>query len=144
MNADLISLNRTVFIPGLSKDLSEEEIIKRKTDLKKIKKFLIRQTHTENDGEAEHFDSFCQMTFIQFLFEAGMFESNQEIEKLSDNEKKVGYQRYINALSASVRGTGAVFLKRATKDVFTNNFNRRLLGVHKANHDIQMVVDQVG
>ena len=83
------------------------------------------------------------MTFIQFLFEAGMFESNQEIEKLTENEKKVAYQRYINALSASVRGTGAVFLKRATKDVFTNNFNRRLLGVHKANHDIQMVVDQV-
>ena len=44
-------LNRTVFVLGLSKDLSEEEVNQRKTDLKKIKKFLIRQTHTENNEE---------------------------------------------------------------------------------------------
>ena len=72
-----------------------------------------------------------------------MFESDVKIGNVGENEKKKAYQRYINALSASVRGTGAVFLKRATKDVFTNNFNRRLLGVHKANHDLQIVVDQV-
>jgi hypothetical protein len=83
------------------------------------------------------------MTFIQFLFEVGMFESDKNLETFSAKEKHSAYQRYINALSASVRGTGAVFLKRETKDIFTNNFNRRLLGVHKANHDIQIVVDQV-
>ena len=83
------------------------------------------------------------MTFIQFLYEVGIFENDKEIKNFSDDEKKEAYQSYINALSASVRGTGAVFLKRATKDVFTNNFNRRLLAVHKANHDIQIVVDQV-
>ena len=136
-------MNRTVFVLGLSKDLSEEEVNQRKTDLKKIKKFLIRQTHTENNEEDEQFDSFCKMTFIQYLYEVGMFENDKEIKNFSDDEKKEAYHRYINALSASVRGTGAVFLKRATKDVFTNNFNRRLLAVHKANHDIQIVVDQV-
>ena len=83
------------------------------------------------------------MTFIQFLFEVGMFESDKNLETFSAKEKHSAYQRYINALSASVRGTGTVFLKRETKDIFTNNFNRRLLGVHKANHDIQIVVDQV-
>ena len=35
-------LNRTMFIPGMSKDISDEQVEKRKTDLKKIKKFLIR------------------------------------------------------------------------------------------------------
>jgi hypothetical protein len=58
-------------------------------------------------------------------------------------EKTAAYQRYINAISSSIKGTGSVFLKRDTKDLFTNNFNRKLMKVHKANHDIQMVVDQV-
>ena len=121
----------------------EEEIKQRKSDLKKIRKFLIRQTYCENKEETENFDDFCKITFLEFLFEVGMFKDEKKFESISEDEKDEAYQRYLNALSASVRGTGAVFLKRATKDVFTNNFNRRLLGVHKANHDIQMVVDQV-
>ena len=72
-----------------------------------------------------------------------MFEGKINIENLSKKEKTDGYQRYLNALSASVRGTGAIFLQRNPKDVLTNNFNRRILGVHKANHDIQIVIDQV-
>ena len=48
-----------------------------------------------------------------------------------------------NALSVSVCGTGAIFLKKNPKDVLTNNFNRQLMRVHKANHDIQIVIDQV-
>jgi hypothetical protein len=88
-------------------------------------------------------DTFNKMTFIQFLFEVGMFENDKIFENISDEDKSAAYQRYINALSASVRGTGTVFLKRGTKDIFTNNFNRRILEVHKANHDIQIVVDQV-
>ena len=134
-------LNRTVFIQGLHKDLSEEEVKQRKADLKKIKKFLIRQTYKENNEETEQLKSFNKLTFFQFLVEVGMFDCDKK--RFTEDEKKMAYQRYINALSASVRGTGAVFLKRATKDVFTNNFNRRLLEVHKANHDLQIVVDQV-
>ena len=111
--------NRTVFIRGLPKDLSEEKAKQRKDDLKKIKKFLIRQTHKENNEETEQLKSFNEMTFIQFLVEVGMFESDKRAGNYTENEKNMAYQRYINALSASVRGTGAVFLKRATKDVFT-------------------------
>ena len=83
------------------------------------------------------------MTFIQYLYEVGMFASDKNIEKFTESEKNEAYQRYLNALSASIRGTGSIFHKRYTKDVFTNNFNRRLLGIHKANHDLQIVVDQV-
>ena len=50
-------------------------------------------------------------------------------------------KRYENALSASIKGNGAVFVKRATKDVFTNNFNPHIMQVHEANHDLQVVSD---
>ena len=136
-------LNRTTFILGIPKDLNEEEVCQRKTDLKKIKKFLIRQTYSESKEESEQYKTFKKSTFIQFLFDVGMFEGKINIENLSKKEKTDGYQRYLNALSASVRGTGAIFLQRNPKDVLTNNFNRRILGVHKANHDIQIVIDQV-
>ena len=82
-------------------------------------------------------------TFLKFLYEVGMFECDKSLENYSDSEKHNALKRYLNALSASVRGTGTVLIKRKMKDLFTNNFNRRLLGVHKANHDIQIVIDQV-
>ena len=136
-------LNKTTFILGIPKDLSIEEVSNRKKDLKKIKKFLIRQTYSENKEESDQFKAFKTLTFLQFLFAVGMFTPEKTFETLSKDDKLEGYRRYINALSASVRGTGSVFLKRDTKDIMTNNFNRRLMSVHKANHDIQIVVDQV-
>jgi hypothetical protein len=136
-------LNRTKLILGIPKDLDENELSQRKSDCKKIKKFLIRQTYSENKDESERFKAFKKSSFFQFLFDVGMFDEKRTIEQLSDQEKKAGYQRYVSALSVSVRGTGAIFLKRNPKDVFTNNFNRRLMSVHKANHDIQIVIDQV-
>ena len=57
-------------------------------------------------------------------------------------EKEQAKKKYISALSASVRGTGTVFLKRNPKDIFCNNFNPNLMLIHGANHDVQMVVDQ--
>jgi hypothetical protein len=86
---------------------------------------------------------FNNLTFIQFLYQVGMFSEDKKLEEYSEEEKNVAYERYIKALSASIRGTGSVFLKRDTKDIFTNNFNRRIMGIHQANHDVQIVVDQV-
>ena len=71
-----------------------------------------------------------------------MFEGNNKLEDCTKEEKKKAFERYLDALSASVRGTGCVFLQRGTKDLFTNNYNRKLMQVHQANHDIQIVVDQ--
>ena len=104
---------------------------------------MIRETYSENKEESERFKQFKKTTFLEFLFNVGMFQENKRIQQLSESDKKAGYQRYLNALSVSVRGTGAIFLKRKPKDVLTNNFNRRLMSVHKANHDIQIVIDQV-
>lgn len=35
---------KTMFVPAMDNDLDEEEVLKRKNDLKKIRQFLIRQT----------------------------------------------------------------------------------------------------
>ena len=138
-------MNKTTFILGMSKDLEENVIQQRKHDLQKIKKYLIRQTFSENNSAEDNpnFSTFKNLTFIQFLYEAGMFESTKSIEEYTLHEKSQAYQRYRDAISASVRGSGSVFLKRKTKDLFTNNFNRKLVEVHKANHDLQIVIDQV-
>ena len=114
-------------------------------DLQKIKKFLIRQTYSEDASleESVELRQFNNLTFIQFLYQVGMFSTDRNLEEYTEEEKILAYDRYIKALSASIRGTVSVFLKRETKDIFTNNFNRRIMGIHKANHDVQIVVDQV-
>ena len=138
-------MNKTKFILGMPKDLSLEEKESRKKDLLKIKKFLIRQTYSEDSslGESVEFKHFKNLNFIQFLYEVGMFSEDKVFESYTKKEKNLAYERYTRALSASIRGTGSIFLKRNTKDILTNNYNRRLMGIHKANHDIQIVVDQV-
>ena len=138
-------LNKTKFILGMSKDLPLEEKETRKKDLLKIKKFLIRQTYSEDSclGESIELKNFNNLKFIQFLHEVGMFSDDKNLESYTKKEKNLAYERYIQALSASIRGSGSIFLKRDTKDILTNNYNRRLMGIHQANHDIQIVVDQV-
>ena len=135
-------LHKTKFILAMQKSLSAEEKNQRKSDLRQIKKFLIRISYNEN--KSHNYEEFKNWTFLQFLFEVGMFVKERRcLEEYSLDEKTAALERYLNALSASVRGSGSVFLKRQTSDLFTNNFNRRLLSVHKANHDIQIVIDQV-
>ena len=136
---------KTKFILGTSKNLSLEEKESRKKYLLKIKKFLIRQTYSEDSslGESVEFKHFKNLKFIQFLYEVGMFSEDKVFESYTKKEKNLAYERYTRALSASIRGTGSIFLKRNTKDILTNNYNRRLMGIHQANHDIQIVVDQV-
>ena len=83
------------------------------------------------------------MSFLEFLYEVGMFERDKSLHNYTNLEKKYAYDRYINAISSSIRGTGTVFIQRGTEDIFTNNFNIQLLLVHQANIDIQIVIDQV-
>ena len=71
-----------------------------------------------------------------------MFEIDKDLCDYDATEIEHAKKTYILALSAGVKGTGSVFLKRSTKDIFTNNFNPNLMLIHDANHDVQMVVDQ--
>ena len=127
-------LHKTSFILSM---LSDEQKANRKKDLKKIKQFLIKINHPDEEMNNTNRKNFKDWTFVEFLFEVGMFEKTKEhVEDYSNEEKNKALCRYINALSASVRGSGSVFMQRGTRDVFTNNFNRRLLNGHKANHDL--------
>ena len=69
-----------------------------------------------------------------------MFE--EEKPQYSQQEIKAATQRYYNALSASIEGTGAVLIKREVKDLFTNGCNKNIRRLHQSNHDFQVVTDQ--
>ena len=127
-------LDETVFIQGVTKDVIEDEAKQRKNDLLKIRKYLVRQTYTEGKlVDYEGWKDLKKLSFPQFLIEVGMYKTN---ETTYDEAK----QRYLSALSASVKGSGAVFIKRDPKDIFCNNFNPNLMYIHGANHDLQTIV----
>ena len=133
-------IGKTTFIPRMLESLSEDEIEVRKKNLKKIKKFLIRQTGHEGKREDNSlWIKFRSWDFHTFLYEVGMFPNGANIEDTAQIEK--ANQQYLEALSSSVKGNGAIFLKRDSKDVFTNNFNPNVMQIHEANHDIQLVSD---
>ena len=142
-NFPLYPLDETMFILGITKDITEEEVKKRRQDLLKIRKYLIRQTYSEGKrNDNERWKKLERLNFLEFLRDVGMFVTDKDISMYDDSEIENAKKRYVSALSASVRGTGSVFLKRNPKDIFTNNFNPNLMLIHGANHDIQMVVDQ--
>ena len=59
-------LHKTTFILGMPKTLSDEEKSKRKKDLRKIKKFLIRLTHQEDQTQEwnSRNENFKNWTFL--------------------------------------------------------------------------------
>ena len=140
-NVPFFPLDETTFLQGITKDFPEEEVKKRKEDLRKIRKFLLRQTNGRQENSAS-WAKFKSLSFREFLHEVGMFETEKDPKLYTESEKQIAKARYINALTASIRGTGSVFLKRQPQDCFTNNFNPNLMLLHAANHDIQIVVDQ--
>ena len=101
--------------------------------MKTITKCLIRQTF-------ENPDMLYRMNFLDFIHEVGMFKT----EKASYNKTEIreARQRYYNALTASIHGTGAVMMKRKVLDIFTNGYNKSIMRLHQANHDLQVVIDQ--
>ena len=122
--------------------LDEEELVKRKADLKKIRKFIIRQTgcYSGKRQDSQSWKTFSSLNFLQFLKQVGMFEVNKK--KYDDVEMANAKSRYENALALSIKGNnGAIFLKRQPRDVFTNNFNPHFMEIHEANHDMKIVFD---
>ena len=71
-----------------------------------------------------------------------MFSQNKTLSAYSKEEIEEAKTRYFNAISTSVKGTGMVLLKREVKDIFTNGYNPKIMRLHQANHDIQIVIDQ--
>ena len=136
-------LNETKLVLGIPKDTDESIVKSRKADLNKITKFLIRQTYTDQDiNELGSWKQLQEMDFWKFLYEAGMFCNDKLFEDTTDEDKAEAKERYINAISASVQGTAMVVLKRRVKDIFLNGYNPMIMRLHKANHDLQICIDQ--
>ena len=95
---------------------------KAKIDLEKIKKYIIRQTHSQ-EARAE----FEKNSFPQFLQKLGM----------SQNE-------YMIALKAAVKQSYMFLPERQCCDVFINNYNSNLLETDPSNHDIQIIDEEEG
>ena len=62
-----------------------------------------------------------------------MFKGNKALEEYDEVEKNEAKSRYLDAISASVRGTGIVVLKRKVTDIFVNGYNTNIMRLHKAN-----------
>ena len=136
-------LDETKLVLGISKDTDESIVKERKKDLNKIINFLIRQTYDNNSfKKTNNWEILKEMSFYEFLHAAGMFLSNKPFEEYTEDEKKYAKCRYLNALTASVQGTAMVVLKRKVKDIFINGFNKKIMSLLKANHDIQICIDQ--
>ena len=60
----------------------------------------------------------------------------------SDQDKDKAKIRYLNAISSGIQGSAAVIMKREVKDIFVNGYNKQIMRLHKANHDLQICIDQ--
>ena len=130
-------MNKTTYIFGFDKDTSKQTLNKAKVDYQKVKKYILRMTSDASFENSSYWDKFKSMSFEFFLLEAGMCEGLDLDINYVDNATK----RYLIALRSGVKGSGTLFLKRSPCDVFTNNYNNKLMNYHEANQDIQYVSD---
>ena len=106
-------LNQTKLVTGIARETSEDDVKKYKADLSKIIKYLIRNTYTENKHERNiGWQKLQGLNFWEFLYEVGMFSEDKLFEQLSNVDKTKAKERYLNAISASIRGSAAVIHKR--------------------------------
>jgi hypothetical protein len=81
-------MDETRLISGMSKDLNQEEIAKRSKDLKKITKFLIRQTYSEQGIDNEgNLENFKELSFLDFIYQAGMFSDENCYHSTAQRKK---------------------------------------------------------
>lgn len=133
-------LDKPEYIFSFPEDTDKKIVLEAKRDYAKIRKYLLRLTHFKDFSLTEQWNSFIQMSFFDFLYEVGMFESADQRE---DPEAQLkARERYLTALRSEVKSSGLLVLRRETKDVFTNNYNLKLMNLHEANIDIQIISDE--
>ena len=88
----------------------------------KIRKYLLRFSHEMSDMDPAKVEKFNRLTFYEFLYEVGMFEDGQD----PSNKvfQQIAKERYLTALRCEIKSSGFLLIKRTTKDIFTNNFNK--------------------
>ena len=151
-------IDKTEFIIGFPEDTDKKIVKKAKADYEKIRKFLLRLTSAPKFENTLEWKKFTKMSFFQFLYEVGMFRESDDWTDVEAQRR--ARARYLTALRlivnihliyiffidtlfrCEVKNSGLLLLKRQTEDIFTNNFNNKLMNIHRANMDIQFITDQ--
>ena len=88
-------IDKNEFIFGFSKKDDEAVMKKAMKDYEKIRKYLLRLTHCDDFENSERWKAFIKMSFYEFLYEVGMFETDD----WSDSEaQQKARERYLTAL----------------------------------------------
>ena len=102
----------------------------------------IRQTYLDEEfPEENQMDQLTRMSFIEFLYEVGMFDKHMDYEDIEDTDIRKAKQRYLSALSSGIKGNAVIFVKRELKDIFVNGYNKHIIWLHQANMDMQIIID---
>ena len=132
-------MDKAEFLYAFPENVDKNELNQAKDDYLKIRKYLLRLTYGENFKNQEQWLNFVNLSFYEFLQEVGMFKPNEDIQ--NEEARHNARQRYLTALRCEVKSSGLTFLRRDTRDIFTNNFNKKLIKIHQANQDIQYIHD---
>ena len=114
--------DQSVFLHIFPNDYPKDQLKKAKEDHTKIRKYLLRMTQEMREMDAEKVEQFKSLTFFEFLYEVGMFENGEsQLDTVSQLKAK---ERYLTALRCEIKSSGYLLIKRSTRDIFTNNFNK--------------------
>ena len=130
-------MDKTEVLIAFQKDEDEKVIKAAKKDYLFLRKYLLRQTH---DLNSNLYQNLKMQDFRTFLKNIGMFSEVNQYASEEEQMQEAKY-RYHTALRSSIRGQSQVFGQRNLENLFTNNFNRKLLAIHSANMDIQLCDD---
>ena len=136
-------IDETTVLLGFSKEEDEDLIKYAKQDYLAIRKYLIRQTYVPDKAKLEdqpNYQILKKMDFKTFLQKIGMY--SKVSSQLSEAEKfEQAKARYHTALRAGIKGFASVFPQRNLQSLFINNFNKKIMEIQPANHDIQYCMD---
>ena len=114
--------DESVFLHIFPTDYPKELLKKAKEDYMKIRKYLLRFSHEMSDMDPVRVEKFQSLTFYDYLYEVGMFEKGQNSSnKVFQQQAK---ERYLTALRCEIKSSGFLLIRRTTRDIFTNNFNK--------------------
>ena len=132
-----LPMDKTIVLLALQKDEDENLIKSAKKDYLFIRYYLLRQTY---DLSSKLYMDLKSQNFETFLKNVGMFSQvNQHLPK--EEQMEEAKHRYHTALRCGIRGQSQVFGQRNLTNLFTNNYNPKLMASHSANHDIQLCDD---
>ena len=114
--------DESVFLHIFPTDYPKENLKKAKDDYTKIRKYLLRTSHEMVDMGPDKVEKFKSLSFYEFLYEVGMFHEGQLPSNKKDQAE--AKERYLTALRFEIKSSGMLLLKRTTRDLFTNNFNK--------------------